>query len=51
MTDQQLPYFIGVDLGGTNIHAGIVNSKGAVPARKFVPTLVNEGEDRTIEWL
>jgi len=51
MIDQQLPYFIGVDLGGTNIHAGIVDSKGAVLARKFVPTLVNEGEDRVIERL
>ncbi|MGA1789982.1 MAG: ROK family protein [bacterium] len=51
MIDRQLPYFIGVDLGGTNIHAGIVDSKGAVLARKFVPTLVNEGEDRVVERL
>ena len=51
MTDEQLPYFIGIDLGGTNIHTGIVNSKGAVLARKFIPTLVSEGVDRVIERL
>ena len=51
MTDQQLPYFIGVDLGGTNIHAGIVNSKGAVLDRKFISTLVSQGENRVIERL
>ena len=49
MTDPQLPYLIGIDLGGTNIHAGVVNINGEVVSRKLVPTLVNEGQDRVIE--
>ncbi|MGA1843269.1 MAG: ROK family protein [bacterium] len=49
MTDPQLAYLIGIDLGGTNIHAGIVNINGEVLSRKLVPTLVNEGRDRIVE--
>jgi len=51
MTHQQLPCFIGIDLGGTNIHAGIVNKNHEVLCRRFVPTLVEEGRDPVIERL
>lgn len=51
MTDQQFPSFIGVDLGGTNIHAGIVNINHDVLCRRFVPTLVEEGRHPVIERL
>ena len=31
-------YYIGVDLGGTNIAAGIVNEKGDIVYQESVPT-------------
>ena len=36
-------YAIGVDLGGTNITAGIVNSTGKVILREKLPTLAHLG--------
>ncbi|MGA1865435.1 MAG: ROK family protein [bacterium] len=51
MIDQQLPCVIGVDLGGTNIHAGVVDINNKVLGRRFVPTLVEEGPKRVIERL
>ena len=51
MIDQQLPCVIGVDLGGTNIHAGIVNINNKVLCRSFVSTRVEEGPDLVIQRL
>ncbi|MEE0968697.1 MAG: ROK family protein [Clostridia bacterium] len=39
-------YRIGIDLGGTNIAAGIVNSDFKIIAKASVPTVVNEGAER-----
>ena len=39
-------YRIGIDLGGTNIAAGIVNSDFKIIAKASVPTVVTEGADR-----
>ncbi len=39
-------YRIGIDLGGTNIAAGIVNSDFEIVAKTSVPTVVTEGADK-----
>ena len=36
-------YFVGVDIGGTGVQAGIVNSEGEILFRKECVTRVNEG--------
>ena len=41
-------YYLGIDLGGTNIAVGIVNKTGEILARKTVPTQVDRGEDAVI---
>ncbi len=41
----QKPFFIGVDLGGTNIKAGIVDDLGRPLAWLSVPTLVPKGPE------
>ena len=41
-------YYIGIDLGGTNIAVGIVNEMGEILARKTVPTQAECGEDAVI---
>ena len=41
-------YYLGIDLGGTNIAVGIVNEQGEILARKTVPTEVSRGEDAVI---
>lgn len=41
-------YYLGIDLGGTNIAAGIVNEEGRILARKTVPTEACRGEDAVI---
>jgi glucokinase len=42
--------FIGVDLGGTNLRAGIVNlDAGTVLAMKSVLTLAREGHDTVMQ--
>lgn len=38
-------YYLGVDLGGTNISAGLVNDKGAVIQKLSVPTLKERGSE------
>ncbi len=42
-------YRIGIDLGGTNIAAGIVNSEFKIIAKASVPTVVNEGADKVAQ--
>lgn len=39
-------YRIGIDLGGTNIAAGIVDENFNIVAKRSVPTVVTEGSDR-----
>lgn len=39
-------YRIGIDLGGTNIAAGIVDSNFKIIAKDSTPTVVNEGAER-----
>jgi len=41
-------YKIGVDLGGTNIAAGIVDEQGNIVLKKSVPTLSNRGVDMVV---
>ena len=38
-------YVIGVDLGGTNIKAGVVDSEGNIIASDSIPTEVEKGRD------
>ena len=41
-------YYIGIDLGGTNIAVGIVDENGKILAKKSVPTGAERGEDAVI---
>ena len=41
-------YYLGIDLGGTNIAVGLVNEQGQILARKNVPTQASSGEDAVI---
>jgi glucokinase len=40
------PYFLGIDVGGTNIKVGIVSSTGVVMAKSSIPTEVSLGFER-----
>ena len=40
--------FIGIDLGGTNIKGGLVNSEGNILEEKTVPTEVNSGVEHVL---
>ncbi len=42
-------YRIGVDLGGTNIAAGLVNENFEIVCKKSIPTTVDKGADRVVE--
>ncbi len=42
-------FFIGVDLGGTNIKAGLVDGSGAVIERLSIPSEVDLGLDGIVE--
>lgn len=42
-------YFVGVDIGGTGVQAGIVNSKGEILFRKECVTRVNEGFETVMD--
>ena len=39
------PFFVGVDLGGTNIKAGVVDDEGRPLSHLSVPTEVHEGAE------
>jgi len=49
MSNKENPFFIGIDIGGTNIQAGVVGASGKIMQRKSGPTLVHEGKNRVIE--
>ncbi len=42
-------YCVGVDLGGTNIKAGLLDAEGKILHKSSVPTEVDRGRDRVIE--
>ncbi len=44
-------YAIGVDLGGTKVKIGIVNSDGRIIKKTSIPTLANEGADKSISQI
>ncbi|RMG03050.1 MAG: ROK family protein, partial [Planctomycetota bacterium] len=41
--EAEAPFFVGIDLGGTNIKAGVVDDRGRVLWRDQVPTYVERG--------
>ncbi|MCI8404159.1 MAG: ROK family glucokinase [Clostridia bacterium] len=41
-------YYIGIDLGGTNIAAGIVEEKGKIICKKSIPTLAYRSTDEIV---
>ncbi len=42
-------YYVGIDLGGTNIAAGLVDEEGKIVAKKSVPTRGEREEDEIIK--
>ena len=44
----KLKYAVGVDLGGTKIKLGIVSSEGRIIKKLAVPTLAEEGVERSV---
>ncbi len=42
------PYYVGVDLGGTNIKAGVCDVEGKVLSHLSVPTQVDHGRDQVV---
>ena len=42
-------YYVGIDLGGTNIKAGLVDEQGQIIEKASVPTLVERGHEAVIE--
>ncbi|MCP4513561.1 MAG: ROK family protein, partial [Fuerstiella sp.] len=49
MTDPQTgPLYLGIDVGGTNIKAGIVTDEGNVIAQASVPTEAAQGPDNGV---
>lgn len=49
--DLDSPLFLGIDVGGTNIKAGIVNNDGTVVARSSVPTEAVQGPDHGVQQM
>ncbi len=45
------PYFVGLDLGGTNIKAGVVDDSGRALASLSVPSRVELGPEVGLETL
>ncbi len=44
-----MPYFIGIDIGGTNIESGIIGDNYRIFNRKSTPTFVHEGKERVLD--
>jgi glucokinase len=47
----KLNYAIGVDLGGTKIKLGIVTSEGEIVKKTAIPTLAEEGAEKSINQI
>ena len=45
LNDAQKPFYVGIDLGGTNIKIGLVDSNGSTYYRHSVPTEHERGPD------
>ncbi|MCA8997027.1 MAG: ROK family protein [Planctomycetaceae bacterium] len=44
-------YFVGVDIGGTNIKSGVVSSEGETISKLSAPSVLNAGRDAGLEHL
>lgn len=44
-----MKYYIGIDLGGTNIAGGLVDENGKILKKISVPTEVERGENAIID--
>ena len=42
-------YFIGIDLGGTNVEIGLLDHQGAIAARMTEPTQIELGPNSLVE--
>jgi glucokinase len=49
MTREEAPFYVGVDVGGTNIKVGVVTNQGSTLAYRSVPTEADLGPDHGIE--
>lgn len=49
MTREEAPFYVGVDVGGTNIKVGVVTDRGNPLAYRSVPTEAKKGPDRGID--
>jgi glucokinase len=45
MTESEKPYFIGIDVGGTNIKFGLVDNNGQTLAHHSIPTQQDKGAE------
>ncbi|MCH8045516.1 MAG: ROK family protein [Planctomycetes bacterium] len=48
-SDAQGPFFVGLDLGGTNIKVGVLDDRGRTLARHRVKTLIERGPEDAAE--
>ena len=48
LAQAQPPFFVGVDLGGTNIKIGVVDDLGRPLSRTSIPTEVDQGPDKAM---
>jgi glucokinase len=48
-TAGQGPFYVGIDLGGTNIKTGVVNGVGHVLSHVRVPTRATDGSAAGVE--
>ncbi len=44
-----MPYYVGIDLGGTNIAAGVVDQNGKIITKSSVPTMASDGVDAIVK--
>jgi len=45
LAEAKPPFFVGIDLGGTNIKGGVIDDEGQILAWRSIPTRVPEGAD------
>lgn len=50
-TDRTPPFFLGIDVGGTNIKAGVVDDGGRVFGTSSVPTNASRGPDHGVDQM
>ena len=42
--------YVGIDLGGTSIKAGLVDEQGKILCKATCPTLVERGARPVVDW-